>query len=144
MPIDEKKQQEVFDIAREFYQQNPDWVTFFGEVLGLDGIVRKAFPDPEEMAEFERTHEYRQIQEMLAALRQRATGMAPKQEPTTVITVRLPKSLHEALKAEAHERRTSMNKLCIAKLIKVLESKEAAEEAARLANSPEETESETR
>ena len=35
---------------------------------------------------------------------------------TKVITVRMPDSLHEALKKEAQERNTSMNKLCIAKL----------------------------
>jgi hypothetical protein len=37
-------------------------------------------------------------------------------EPTRVITVRLPKSLHESLKIEAHARNTSLNQLCIAKL----------------------------
>jgi predicted HicB family RNase H-like nuclease len=38
-----------------------------------------------------------------------------------VITVRLPKSLHESLRAEAHDRRTSMNKLCISKLLQVID-----------------------
>jgi predicted HicB family RNase H-like nuclease len=38
-----------------------------------------------------------------------------------VITVRLPKSLHESLRAEAHDRRTSMNKLCISKLLQVVD-----------------------
>jgi predicted HicB family RNase H-like nuclease len=42
-------------------------------------------------------------------------------EPTRVITVRLPKCLHEALRAEAHEHRTSMNKLCISKLLQFID-----------------------
>ena len=37
-------------------------------------------------------------------------------EPTRVITVRLPVSLHQGLKDQAHEARTSLNKLCVAKL----------------------------
>jgi hypothetical protein len=38
-------------------------------------------------------------------------------ESIRVITVRLPASLHEALKDEAHQRKVSMNKLCINKLV---------------------------
>ena len=43
------------------------------------------------------------------------------QESIRVITVRLPASLHEALKDEAHQRKVSMNKLCISKLLQVIE-----------------------
>ena len=38
-----------------------------------------------------------------------------------MITVRLPKSMHEYLRTEAHDLRTSMNKLCISKLLQVIE-----------------------
>ncbi|MCA9100476.1 MAG: hypothetical protein KDA63_04955 [Planctomycetales bacterium] len=114
------KYQEVFQVAQELYSQNPDWVTFFREVLGLEGAVRRAFPSADELGEFERSAEYQKIQAMVAKLRE-ANGSRPTaQEPTTVITVRLPKSLHDSLRAEAHQRRTSMNKLCIAKLLQVL------------------------
>jgi predicted HicB family RNase H-like nuclease len=37
-------------------------------------------------------------------------------EPQRVITVRLPKSLHESLKVEAHARNISLNELCKMKL----------------------------
>jgi hypothetical protein len=47
-------------------------------------------------------------------------------EPTRVITVRLPKSLHEFLQVEAHEKCTSMNQLCISKLVQWLDSDLAA------------------
>lgn len=43
------------------------------------------------------------------------------EEPTRVITVRLPRSLHEALRAEAHIHQTSMNKLCISKLLQLID-----------------------
>lgn len=106
-------------IAAEMFQQQPDWITFFREVLGVDGLVRKLFATPEELAAFEKTDQYTEIQQMLARLRDRG-AMAEGKEPTRVITVRLPKSLHESLRAEAHDRKTSMNQLCISKLLHVL------------------------
>lgn len=111
------KPQEVYRIAKDLFRQDPDWVTFFREVLGLDGVVRQAYPDPADVAEFEQTGEYAEIQTMLAKLRERGEGKPPMVEPTRVITVRMPKSLHDTLRNESHEKRTSMNKLCIAKLL---------------------------
>ena len=109
-------------IANEMFHQQPDWITFFREVLGVDGLLRKLFPTPEELATFEKTEEYAEIQQMLARLRERTAAAADGKEPTRVITVRLPKSLHESLRAEAHDRKTSMNQLCISKLLMVIES----------------------
>lgn len=117
-----EKRQEVFRIASELYAQVPDWVTFFREVLGLDGIIRQVYTSPELLAQFEQSEEYQQIQLMLAKLRERGTDATNNaKEPTRVITVRMPKSLHEALRAEAHGRHTSMNKLCISKLLQVVD-----------------------
>jgi len=109
-------------IASEMFQQQPDWITFFREVLGVDGLLRKLFSTPEELANFERTEQYAEIQSMLAKLRERTGAAADGKEPTRVITVRLPKSLHEALKTEAHDRNTSMNQLCISKLLQVIDA----------------------
>jgi predicted HicB family RNase H-like nuclease len=109
-------------IANEMFHQQPDWIAFFREVLGVDGLLRKLFPTPEELASFEKTPEYAEIQAMLARLRERNRAADNGTEPTRVITVRLPKSLHEALKTEAHDRKTSMNQLCISKLLQVIDA----------------------
>ena len=109
-------------IANEMFHQQPDWITFFREVLGVDGLLRKLFSTPEELATFEKTPEYAEIQLLLARLRERTGAAADGKEPTRVITVRLPKSLHEALKTEAHDRKTSMNQLCISKLLQVIDA----------------------
>ena len=117
-----EQRQEVFRHASELFSQEPDWVTFFREVLGVDGIVRRLYRDGAELAQFEQSDEYRNIQQMLAKLREKngEPNGSPK-EPTRVITVRMPKSLHESLKNEAHEMHTSMNKLCISKLLQVVD-----------------------
>jgi len=115
-------------IANEMFHQQPDWITFFREVLGVDGLLRKLFASPEELAAFEKTPEYNEIQLLLARLRERTGAAADGKEPTRVITVRLPKSLHEALKTEAHDRKTSMNQLCISKLLQVIDAELVAVE----------------
>lgn len=108
---------EVYRVAHELFRQDPDWVTFFREVLGLEGVVHQACQTPDERAAFERSKEYAEIQGMLAKLRQRNGEDTKSTESDRVITIRMPRSLHELLRAEAYERRTSMNKLCIAKLL---------------------------
>ena len=115
------KYQGVLTVAQNLYQQNPDWVTFFREVMGIEGVIRKAFTTPEERAEFEASDEYDEIQKLLTKLRERR-GVPEKQtEPTRVITVRIPKSMHESLITEATSKGTSMNKLCISKLLQVVD-----------------------
>jgi len=117
-----QKQQDVCRVAVAMFRQNPDWVTFFREVLGVKGVVRRVFTNSAEMDAFEQSQEYADIQTMVAKLRERSKHQTESNEPTRVITVRLPKSLHESLRAEAHHRRTSMNQLCISKLLQIIDN----------------------
>lgn len=115
-----EKYQEVLEFAETRYRQNPDWVTFFREVLGVDGAARKTFPTFDELTSFEQSDEFDKIQKLLVKLREKRPSADTESEPTRVITVRLPKSMHESLRTEAHDLRTSMNKLCISKLLQVI------------------------
>jgi len=106
---------DVLRIAADFYEAKPSWVTFYREVFGLEGIIAQSFPEPASRAAFEQTSTYTRLSEMLARLREATDEWGG--EPLRVITVRVPKSLHEALKREADQHRTSLNKLCITKLL---------------------------
>lgn len=106
--------------AASLYITEPDWMTFFRSILGVEGIVRQLFNTKELLAQFEQSAEFDQIQMMLAELRMKKVPAA-FDEPVKMITVRVPASLHEALRAEALDRRTSLNKLCISKLLQVVE-----------------------
>jgi predicted HicB family RNase H-like nuclease len=123
LTISEDKCMEVFEKANALYTASPDWATYFKQVMGVEGIIRKSFPIPQDLEAFEKSDQYQEIQEMLAKLREKAVVEMPDQEPTKVITVRLPKCLHESLRSEAHERKTSMNKLCISKLLQIIDGK---------------------
>jgi hypothetical protein len=113
--------QPILQAARQLYESEPDWVTFFREILGVDGIVRRQFTRLEDLTAFEKSAEFDQIQKWLVKLREQKNATDTESEPTRVITVRLPKSMHEYLRTEAHDLRTSMNKLCISKLLQVIE-----------------------
>jgi len=119
-----RSREQVLETACRLYSRNPapDWVTFFREILGLAGVVRRTYRTAEQLAEFEQSEEYAEIQRMLTDLRERTVVPEDPNEPIRVITVRLPKSLHEALRAEAHDHRTSMNKLCISKLLQFIDN----------------------
>jgi len=112
----------VQQTAKTLYCERPDWMTFYREILGLHGIVRRTFHTQQALSEFEQTEAFREIQLMLTKLREQGPVAAVVAEPTQVITVRLPKSFHETLRAEAHEHKTSMNKLCISKLLQFIEA----------------------
>lgn len=124
--------QKVLQVAKQLYQEKPDWVTFFRETLGVKGAARSVFINQAEYVQFEQSKEFAEIQNMVASLRTRKAS-GSKNEPTRVITVRLPESLHEALKAEASDHNTSMNKLCISKLLQVLIENEKSAQAAATA-----------
>jgi predicted HicB family RNase H-like nuclease len=120
-PVQEERVQRVRELASDKFRDGPDWVTFYREVLGANGVIDGLFPGQELRAKFEKTAEFEEIQHMLAKLREKNRGQKLPDEATRVITVRLPKSLHEALRHEAHNHKTSMNKLCISKLLQVID-----------------------
>ena len=131
-----EKHEEIKAAAEALFAAKPEWIVFYREILGLRGMIRRHFQTPSSMTEFEQTDIYRQIQRMLAELRKlpppkkdpasfeaAENGEAKaKDEDTRVITVRIPQSLHDALRIEAYEHRTSINKLCISKLLQSIDS----------------------
>ncbi len=114
------KEQEVYQAAERHYQANLDWASFFRETLGATGVARAVFKDLDEWVAFQQTYEYSAIQLMIAKLRERGTQTL--EEATKVITIRLPQSLQDALRVEAESMQTSVNKLCISKLMQIIDS----------------------
>ena len=111
----------VLQVAERLHAMGPDWVVFFREVLGVEGIVRRSFPSATSLSHFECSPHYARIREMLDDLRNRQRERPTSREAQRVVTVRMPRSLHESLKAEADDMRVSINTLCISKLLKILD-----------------------
>lgn len=113
--------QAVLEVAEQLFATNPEWLVFFREIMGLEGIVRRTFQTPESLMRFECSPEYARIREMLDELRQRQQDQPAVRESQRVVTVRMPRSLHETLKAEAQQMKVSINTLCISKLLKLID-----------------------
>jgi predicted HicB family RNase H-like nuclease len=126
--IASEKEADVKRVAEQLFAEVPDWIAFYREVLGLRGIVRQTFRTREQLSAFEQTEAHQEILRMLTKLRCQGPAALDDAEPTRVITVRLPRSLHEALRVEAHEHHTSMNKLCISKLINFIDGEQVPAE----------------
>ncbi len=118
----EERKREAVHMALEMARQVSDWETFFRGMLGNGGVIEQLFPGREQRSAFKQMPEYHEIQRIMARLRDQLSKRSrPDREVTRVITVRLPESLHHALMAEAGDMKTSMNKLCISKLLQVID-----------------------
>jgi predicted HicB family RNase H-like nuclease len=120
MPLVESKEAELVRLAEDLFSREPSWVDFFREIFGWEGAVMRAFADASERERFRESDEYARLNELLDMLREREEDSPRRREPTSTITVRLPRSLHESLLEEAAEGRMSLNRLCILKLTQVL------------------------
>ena len=106
--------------AQSLFSSTTDWVFFFREIFGLSGRMRQTFKG-EELIAFQKSPEYKELLQMLTTLRKNKPAPDQPREEERVITVRLPKSMHDTLKEEARERRTTVNKLCISKLLQSID-----------------------
>jgi hypothetical protein len=123
----ESRLKEVARFARRLELQQPDWLSFFREIFGVEGAVRRLFPLPEQVEAFDRSEASAEILAIMNRLRAQNIPTPPEaKEPTRMITVRLPASIHESLLSEARLRGVSMNHLCIAKLVQLIDSEATA------------------
>jgi hypothetical protein len=123
--------QQAFDVANDLFGNAPTWVCFYRELMGGDGMIPLLFPDNEDFGNFLRSEQYHQIQMMLTALRSRDLPENDPNDPQRMITVRLPKSLHEALCDEAGRLGISVNRLCISRMLQLLDPKMIPETASK-------------
>lgn len=112
-----EKRKVVVETATELFGVAPTWTAFYRETIGGGGVARALFVDAEEAREYECSQEHAKVLEMLTVLRSRDLPENDPHEQQRMITVRIPKSLHDAICDEANELSVSVNKLCISRLL---------------------------
>ena len=113
-----KNAKTLLDSAQEAAQVAETWAELSNILFAPEtGLVARAFPTRKERETFLKTDEYRAIRQLVEAARQQ-TGLVAGATPSKSgkFVVRLPKSLHAALEAEATEEGVSLNQLVVAKL----------------------------
>ncbi|MFO0012286.1 MAG: hypothetical protein ACK553_06055 [Planctomycetota bacterium] len=108
---------QVLREASELFGVAPTWTAFYRATLGVGGCIRHLFPTPEEMHAYECSDAHEKVLEMLTVLRSRDVPECDPCEPQRMITVRIPKSLHDSICAEANDLEVSVNKLCVTRML---------------------------
>jgi hypothetical protein len=110
---------QVLRFAEHRARQAADWVELHNALFGLAGKATALFPTDSERTAFCRTDEYKRILALMDRLppppvKEFAELLA---SANGAISVRLPRSVHAALLAEAKAEGVSLNQLCLSKLV---------------------------
>jgi hypothetical protein len=113
------KARQVLEFAEQRARETVDWLELSNALFGPGGKATVAFPTERERTAFCKTEEYKR----LLALMDRLPAPPVKEvveltaSANGAISVRLPRSVHAALLAEAKAEGVSLNQLCLSKLV---------------------------
>jgi NifB/MoaA-like Fe-S oxidoreductase len=113
------KDQTTLKAARAAAAKSPTWADLSNALFDPEvGLVTKAYPDRRERERFLAAEEYRAIRQLVQGVQETSglvTGARPSSKSGKFV-VRLPRSLHAALEAEADAEGVSLNQLVVTKL----------------------------
>jgi hypothetical protein len=111
------KAQEALAIAREVAAVTTDSQEFWNALFGITGRLTEMHATRPAREQFARTPEHAEIMAMLERLQaEEENEPEPPPDAKGRFVLRLPKSMHAALTAEAKAEGVSLNQLCVAKL----------------------------
>ena len=107
--------QELVDFARSLQDSGLTWVEANNSIYGPGGRFVTLFPTKTDRVAFARTAESRKLDELIDNLPE-PDVRSSREEYSGKFVVRVPKSLHAALAAEAEIEGVSLNQLVVVKL----------------------------
>ncbi len=111
------KAHEALELARHKASTCADWAEVWYYLYGIGGKLGELFPTQKERVAFSKTRESKEILRLLEELQEDDNDLPEKLTLARgEFLLRLPKSLHAALMAEAKAEGVSLNQLCMAKL----------------------------
>jgi hypothetical protein len=118
------KARALLEFAEQRAQQAADWVELHNALFGLGGKATELLTTESDRTAFARTAECKRIFALLDGLPPPAVKEFGELLATAngAISVRLPRSVHAALLAEARAEGVSLNQLCLSKLVAQLRS----------------------
>jgi len=113
------KARQLLAFAEERAAHSSDWVDLHNALFGLGGKATELLTTESERTAFTQTAECKRIFALLDRLPPPATRDFGELLATAngAISVRLPRSVHAALLAEARAEGVSLNQLCLSKLV---------------------------
>jgi predicted HicB family RNase H-like nuclease len=116
--------QEVLELARTFKRDALNWLQAQNVLYGPGGTCSELFSTKAERVAFGKTDEHEQLGRILESLPEPPLRSIekPRAEASGKLLLRLPKSLHAALIAEAESEGVSLNQLIVTKVAHQLRS----------------------
>ena len=113
------KSRQLLDFAKARAAKCGDWVELHNALFGIGGKATELLTTEAERTAFSQTAECKEIFALLDALHAPRTKEFGELLATAngAISVRLPRSVHAALLAEAKAEGVSLNQLCLSKLV---------------------------
>src|SRR5260370_29697565 len=113
------RSRQTLAFAEERAKDMADWAELHNALFGLGGKATELFPTEAERTAFCRTEEYKRILALMDSLPHPSIkGFVDMvAHANGAISVRLPRSVHAALLAEAKAEGVSLNQLCLSKLV---------------------------
>jgi hypothetical protein len=114
-----EKARQLLAFAEERAGQAADWVELHNALFGIGGKANELFATESERTAFAKTAECKRVFALLDGLPRPAVKEFGELLATAngAISVRLPRSVHAALLAEAKAEGVSLNQLCLSKLV---------------------------
>jgi len=113
------KARQLLEFAEQRASQATDWVELHNALFGIGGKATELLATESQRTAFARTEECKRIFALLDSLHPPAVKDFGALLATAngAISVRLPRSVHAALLAEAKAEGVSLNQLCLSKLV---------------------------
>ena len=116
--VSAKKLEQFSAAVDKAARETSTFVDLWNRITGVGGTVQLLFPDRSERTAFMQSDEWKRYQDLVS---ERMGGSQEKMlqgmpDASGNLSVRLPRSLHAALKLEADEEGVSINQLIVAKL----------------------------
>lgn len=115
-----RRVEQAMAYAKELRRHATSWTEIHNALYGIGGKLGELFPTQQERVAFGKSPECREIARMMDGLRDEAGDPVSLVDVLAnvngTISVRLPKSIHAALLAEAKVEDVSLNQLCVSKL----------------------------
>jgi len=113
------KARQVLEFAQHRAEEAKDWVELHNALFGIGGKATELFRTDADRRAFSRTPEYRRILSLFDTLPAPPVKEFGELLATAngAVSVRLPRSIHAALLAEAKAEGVSLNQLCLSKLV---------------------------
>lgn len=113
----EERHNEILRLSQEAFAMTGSWNVFYATIFAVGGVIDQMFPSKEQRRHFETTDSFAELLEMLTSIRSQDESKTDAYEPSRMITIRMPRTLHDAIKREAEELELSINNYGLTKLL---------------------------